>query len=478
MRDSELVGQLTLALGRANTPRMTPRAIGEALSERWRALVVRLSLVNEAGAQSIDAKRERDDRWTTHQPDPSTTPRPTIPTAPSLTESREGRVLSLPFDLDDARGLLVIRTGAGERIEGDPTYLSTLVRVVELALGHQQLLQRVADLSRTAHAENRRLRESLLPSEIVARSPQMRDVVRRLAMVARYNTVVLVRGESGVGKELVSREIHRRSPRSRHPFVQINCGAIPGQLVESELFGHEKGAFTGADRTHQGVFEQANRGTLMLDEVGELPLDVQVKLLRVLQEGKVRRVGAEREVEVDVRVIAATNRDLQQMVQDRSFREDLYYRLNVFPILIPPLRDRPDDLPPLVRGVTEQLATRLGVSKPAIPRDVLSRLGTYSWPGNVRELSNVLETSIILGGGRTLELPTDFGTTPVAGMRDPVTIQPLEDSIRAAIDGALRVTRGKVYGQDGAAAALGLHPATLQSKMRKLGINRTDYVSP
>lgn len=403
-------------------------------------------------------------------------------TAPSTAVLHGGLRLALPLELGEGLGELAIWCGNALPILKEPTYLATLARLVEVALDNQRLVQRVADLSRRAHIENRELREALEDlsggGEIVARSPQMLAVMDRVAMVARYDTSVLIHGASGTGKECISREIHRRSSRSRKSFVQVNCGAIPSQLVESELFGHEEGAFTGASRSHRGVFEQAHHGVLLLDEVGDLPLDAQVKLLRVLQEGRIRRVGAESEISIDVRVVAATNRNLVEMVRTGEFREDLYFRLSVFPIEIPPLRERPEDIAPLVSHLLAQLAKKLGTRAPEISDISLGRLKAHAWPGNIRELANVLEAAIILGRGRTLELPHEFGLAPPAARPEHVqTPMPLSAVVRRAIEVALRSTRGKIYGDDGAAALLGLHPATLQSKMRKLGVVRDDFVA-
>jgi formate hydrogenlyase transcriptional activator len=303
----------------------------------------------------------------------------------------------------------------------------------------------------------------------VARSPAMRDAVERAHRVAAYPTTVLLTGESGSGKEVLAREIHRRSPRARRPMLQLNCGAIPESLVESELFGHERGAFTGADRVHAGLFERADGGTLFLDEVGELPLGTQVKLLRVLQDQRISRVGGTAVIEVDVRLIAATNRTLTAMVNGGTFREDLYYRLDVFAIRVPPLRERRADLVPLVKVLLAQLSKKLGIASPQLTRAALAKLEAHDWPGNVRELMNVLETALILGEGRTLELPELARRT-----NKGVTTQ-FDGAVREAIEESLRATRGKIYGTDGAAARLGLKPGTLQSKMKKLGIRRPEF---
>jgi transcriptional regulator with GAF, ATPase, and Fis domain len=377
-----------------------------------------------------------------------------------------------------AAGLAVVPAGELPGFCADPEFRAALGQVVAAIARHLEVVQRVATLSRRAHAENRELRADLdrlgQHGPIIARSAAMRTVLDRVELVARHPTTVLLLGESGTGKEVLAREIHRRSPRAHRAMVQLNCGALPEALVESELFGHERGSFTGADRVHLGAFERAERGTVFLDEVGELPLAAQVKLLRVLQERQIRRVGGETQIDVDVRLIAASNRPLAAMVRDGAFREDLYYRLDVFALHVPPLRERRGDLGPLVAALTRELAHKLDTPVPATSRAVLARLEAHDWPGNVRELRNVLETAMILGGGKTLELPDELPRRArPAGPAEPAT---LDASVRAAIEDALRATRGKLYGADGAAARLGVKPGTLQSKMRKLGIQRTRFV--
>jgi formate hydrogenlyase transcriptional activator len=375
-------------------------------------------------------------------------------------------------------GLLVWRSDGWPAFLRDATFLEALTKVIEGGLRHLTVVERVAQSSRRAYAENRELRADLgrmtRQPAIVAKSRAMRAALSRAELVARHPTTVLLMGESGTGKEVVAREIHRLSPRSHRPLLQINCGALPEQLVESELFGHERGAFTGADRAHAGVFERAHRGTLFLDEVGELPPSAQAKLLRVLQERQVRRVGAVDQIDVDVRLIAATNRSLADMVRDGRFREDLFYRLNVFTISLPPLRERGEDLAPLVATLVHDLSERLRLPEPSISRSVMTRLVAHDWPGNVRELANVLEAALIVGGGRTIELPEQFQASPrrSEGAGAPT----LDASVRVAIERALQSTRGKIYGRDGAAARLGLKPGTLQSKMQKLGIRRDRFI--
>lgn len=303
----------------------------------------------------------------------------------------------------------------------------------------------------------------------------MRRCLDRALAVAPYDTPVLVTGPSGSGKELVARRIHTLGPRHRGPFVQLNCGAIPEGLVESELFGHERGAFTGAVALHRGVFERASGGTLLLDEVGELSAASQVKLLRVLQEGTFSRVGAETMRRSDARVIAATHRDLLSLTATGTFREDLFYRLAVFEVRVPGLRERLDDLPRLAHQLVERIATRMGRAVPAIDRVTLDRLATHDWPGNVRQLENMLEAALVMSASDRLELPPP-SLAPRPRAAAPAAVEPLEHAIRRCIEAALESTRGKIYGPGGAAQRLELKPGTLQSKMRKLGIDRRAFV--
>ena len=377
-------------------------------------------------------------------------------------------------------GLAVVPQAPLPALFSDPEVCAVLARVVQVALHHLEVIQRVARVSQRAHAEARELRADLERLEdtgpIIANSAAMRAVVSRATLVARHATTVLLTGESGTGKEIIAREIHRRSPRGHRPMLQLNCAAIPEALIESELFGHERGAFTGAERTHAGVFERAHRSTLLLDEVGELSLAAQAKLLRVLQERQICRVGGEVQHEVDVRLIAATHRPLAAMVRAGTFREDLFYRLDVFSIAVPPLRDRRDDLGPLTVALARELAARLGTAVPPIPRALIQRLRAHDWPGNVRELANLLETALVLGGGTTLVLPDEF-PDPSRRLAEPgPRAQGFGAAVRDVIEAALRATRGQIYGAGGAAARLGLKPATLQSKMKKLGVDRARFV--
>ena len=321
---------------------------------------------------------------------------------------------------------------------------------------------------------------SVEPSnEIVGRSAAITRVLEKIEQVAGTDSTVLIRGETGTGKELIARAIHQQSPRRDQPLIALNCGAIASGLVESELFGHERGAFTGAVSRKVGRFELADGGTLFLDEIGDLSPELQVKLLRVLQEGELTRVGGSEVIRVDVRIIAATHRDLSAMVASGGFRQDLYYRLNVFPVMVPPLRERREDIPPLVSHFASQYAERLGKRIDTIPDAVMDQLSAFHWPGNIRELANVIERSVIVSPGSTLQL-AEWATgayVPVAAT-PPRTAAPtgglagLMDLERQHILATLERTRWKVSGPGGAAEILGLKPTTLEARMKKLGIAR------
>jgi formate hydrogenlyase transcriptional activator len=311
---------------------------------------------------------------------------------------------------------------------------------------------------------------------IIGGSLRLRRVVRLVESVAPTDAAVLIRGETGTGKELIASLIHTLSARRNGPFLKFNCTAIPAGLLESELFGHERGAFTGAIARRIGRFELADGGTLLLDEVGDLPLDLQPKLLRVLEEQEFERVGSAHTIRSDVRVIAATNRSLEELVEAGEFRADLYYRLNVFPIDLPALRERPEDIPPLARHFVAQHARSLGRRIESIPPDVMERLVHHPWPGNVRELQHAIQRAVILSRGPSLQLP------PLdAGVRMARTPAPqaetFDDAVREHILDVLRETNGVVSGPRGAAARLGLKRTTLLSKMERLGIGPGDVTT-
>ncbi len=324
-------------------------------------------------------------------------------------------------------------------------------------------------------------------SEIIYQSDAMRNVLEQIDLVAPSDSTVLILGETGTGKELIARAIHRLSQRHRRSMIKMNCAAIPSGLLESDLFGHDKGAFTGATTTHIGRFEMADKSTLFLDEIGDMPLDLQPKLLRVLQEREIERIGGNKVIPVDVRLIAATNRDLKLMTDEREFREDLYYRLNVFPILIPPLRERPEDISLLATHFTQKIAQRMNRKIDCIPRDALEQLARYPWPGNVRELENVIERAVILTRGNTLNIQLhelnipkhsrlkSALETPSALERKMQTAAPENDETeRLRIIDALKATNGVVAGARGAAMRLGLKRTTLLSRMQRLGISIQD----
>jgi len=308
---------------------------------------------------------------------------------------------------------------------------------------------------------------------IVGSSPALHAVLDQVRIVAPTGSTVLIEGETGTGKELIARAIHMHSERGHRPFVKVNCAAIPTELLESELFGHERGAFTGALAQRIGRFETADGGTLFLDEIGDMPLHLQTKLLRVVQEQEFERVGGNRTIRVDVRIVAATNRNLKGMVEENKFRADLYYRLAVFPMNVPPLRERREDIHLLTRYFVQKHAKRMGRKIESIPTYALEALTTYDWPGNIRELQNVIERSVVLSDGPELHvaLPElDCRSAPVALHVRASNVTELSE--RARILQVLKETKGMVGGPDGAAARLGLKRTTLQSRMRKYNIAR------
>ena len=310
--------------------------------------------------------------------------------------------------------------------------------------------------------------------EIVGTSAALTAVLKQVEIVAPTESTVLILGETGTGKELIARAIHAASSRSRRPFVKLNCAAIPTGLLESELFGHEKGAFTGAIAQRIGRFELADGGTVFLDEVGEIPLELQPKLLRVLQEREFERLGSTRTLRTDARLIAATNRELQKMVEQRKFREDLFYRLNVFPICVPALRERPEDIPLLVNHFAQRFARRMNRTIETIPAETMAALTRYPWPGNIRELQNLIERAVILSHGPVLQIPLQDLDNRTALRRDNGKDQTLEAAERTHILAILKETRWVLGGARGAAARLGINRSTLQFRLKKLGIVRPD----
>jgi len=405
---------------------------------------------------------------------------------------KSDRPVLLEYSLAIAQGL---RSYEASMVRCDGDKILAIVRdITERKEAEESLtkaLDEVQRLKNQLHEENVYLQEEIRVAsnfgEIIGSSEALRRVLRQAEQVAPLNTTVSILGETGTGKELVAHAIHNLSGRQNHTLVKVNCAALPGTLIESELFGHEKGAFTGADARRTGRFEIANGGTIFLDEVGELPLDLQAKLLRVLEEGEFERVGGSHTVKVDVRVIAATNRNLEEEVRKGAFRSDLYYRLNIFPITLPPLRERKEDIPILVTHMVKQLSKKLGKTIDAIPQETMTKLRNYPWPGNVRELRNVIERAVIVTQGSKLRLIDDLDLQAFElqlhaqaavhnGIADSVQAgETLEQTEYNLITRTLKSVHWRVEGPGGAAELLNLHPSTLRSKMRKLGIERPRY---
>ena len=357
----------------------------------------------------------------------------------------------------------------------DVDFLNLLSKQVAIAIENALAFQEIARLKDQLAQEKVYLEDEIRGEmnfdEIIGRSPALRKVLQQLETVAPTDSTVLIYGDTGTGKELIARAIHNLSSRAKAPFVKLNCAAIPTGLLESELFGHEKGAFTGAVSQRIGRFELASHGTVFLDEVGEIALELQPKLLRVLQEREFERLGSSHTLRTDARLIAATNRDLAALVADQKFRADLYYRLNVFPLQVPPLRDRQEDIPLLVRYFVQQFSRRMNRVIDTIPSEAMSALVQYHWPGNIRELQNLMERAVILTTGPVLHVPLhDLESQPVASA--PRKVVSLEDAERRHILEALEAANWVVAGARGAATLLGLKRSTLQARMEKLGIRR------
>ena len=341
----------------------------------------------------------------------------------------------------------------------------------------EKALREVTQLKERLAAEGQYLREELKADhnfeDIVGSSSELLTTLQQLDRVAETNATVLLLGETGTGKELLARATHARSKRSKRPLIKVDCTTLPPGLIESELFGHEKGAFTGAHQSQVGRFELAHRGTIFLDEVGELPLELQSKLLRVVQEGELERLGGKGVKKVDVRVIAATNRNLRDEVRAGRFREDLYYRLNVFPVEIPPLRDRREDIPALAMSFLTQRSRALGKQVERIPAQTMDALIAYDWPGNIRELQNMIERAIILSPGPELLLTEPLEPRkPRPQTASGVLRRDLDELERRRIVDALQASEWKIKGEGNAASRLGLKPSTLRSRMKRLGIKR------
>jgi len=420
----------------------------------------------------------------------------------------EGDPFDGVLDFPPGHACMVVPLVAGNHAYGALTldrakcerYPDTTVQLVEvygqvlgLAIQNAEKAEALERLHDSDHAHARLLEAELAGDAVndASRSPAMRDVLRKAELVAATSTPVLIRGETGTGKERLAWSIHNASPRREQAFVRINCAAIPPSLLEAELFGHTKGAFTGATRDRAGRFQMANGGTILLDEIGELPTELQAKLLRVLQEGTIEPVGSDRTSRIDVRVIAATHVHLERAITDKRFREDLFYRLNVFPIELPPLRERLEDLPRLCEAIMREQARRTGRREMRVSKAGLGKLASYAWPGNIRELANILERATILSPSReiaveTLHLPDpepasysktarDLGKASTARDTNKIEGWPTLEEMQARyIRQVLGETRGRVYGTGGAAEILGMKPSTLQSRMKKLGVQRRD----
>ena len=389
--------------------------------------------------------------------------------------------------------LAVASTAPDQYSEADVRFLQEAAAQIALAVANMTAYEEIAALKARLEHEKEYLQEEIRREhnfvEMVGSSPALLAVLRRVEQVAPTDSTVLISGETGTGKELIARAVHGRSARKGRALVKVNCAAISAGLVESELFGHVKGAFTGAIERRVGRFELADGGTIFLDEVGDLPLDTQVKLLRVLQEHEFEPVGSSRTVRVDVRVIAATNRDLREAVQAGRFRADLFYRLNVVPLAVPPLRERAADVPSLAMFFLAQFAKQFGKPIDTVPPETMERLRRYAWPGNIRELQNVIERAVVLCQGAILKLDDDLLPVPPAPVADaapaasdrPRLPEPaaglatLEDVERAHIRAVLREAGWLIEGPRGAARILGLHPNTLRSRMDKHGIKRPGH---
>jgi formate hydrogenlyase transcriptional activator len=373
------------------------------------------------------------------------------------------------------RVLGVLALASREENAFDPeaaAFLSQVAQQVAIGVENALAYGEIADLKDKLAQEKLYLEDEIRGEMdfegIVGQSSALRHVLNLVETVAPSDSTVLLLGETGTGKELIARAIHERSRRKERTFVKLNCAAIPTGLLESELFGHERGAFTGAIAQKIGRLELADQGSLFLDEVGDIPVEIQPKLLRALQEREFERLGSNRTKKVDVRLVAATNRDLEQMMENREFRSDLYYRLNVFPIRIPPLRERPEDIPLLVRYFTQKYGRLMNKQIESIPAAAMRKLSSWPWPGNIRELENFIERSVILTHGPSLQAPiaelsNNGKTTPVAGTR--------EAGERNEMVRILKITNGRVAGPDGAAARMGLKRTTLIARMKKLGVD-------
>lgn len=414
---------------------------------------------------------------------------------PNLIPPRlEGDVLVGPLNgTEGPLGTLILVSRADRGFaEADEALAATLLEPFTVALENDRRIQEMTRLREAAEADKHSLLTKLgrqdVNDTIVGAEAGLKPVMERVEQVAPSDVPVLIFGETGSGKEVIARAIHARSRRASGPFLRVNCGAIPSELIDSELFGHERGSFTGAVGLRKGWFERSDGGTLFLDEVGELPLAAQVRLLRILQDGTFERVGGQRLLKVNVRIVAATHRDLHEMVRDGRFRQDLWYRIAVFPVYLPSLRDRPDDIAAMAEHFALRACRRFGLSPHGPTSEDLALLRAYSWPGNVRELAAVIDRAAILGDGQRLDIAKALGVTPPAltEQSQPVPEQTppprsaegflsLDEAMARHIESALTLTHGRVEGRYGAARLLKINPHTLRARMRKLKIDWRQY---
>jgi formate hydrogenlyase transcriptional activator len=381
----------------------------------------------------------------------------------------------LRFERETLGTLDIALKNAGGLEPGRRHDAEQLSRLIAIAFRNSTAVEETRRLNRLLDRENALLKNELRVARgnarYVVESPLMREVMEKVRLVAPTDMTVLIRGETGTGKEGLARLIHEHSARASEHFAAVNLAAIPETLIESELFGHERGAFTGATQRQVGQLEAAARGTVFLDEIGDAPSGVQIKLLRALQEREIQRLGSNRRIPIDVRVVAATNRPLERMLEDGTFRSDLYYRLAMFPIQLPPLRERREAIGPLTLYFVARFAAMMHVKPPAVTEADLRALEAHDWPGNVRELENTVARALILGRGRSLVLP-DLAAPPGPGAPTPTgrRVGRFDDAVRQILLGALAASRGRIYGPGGAAALLGLKPTTLQGKLRRYGV--------
>jgi transcriptional regulator with GAF, ATPase, and Fis domain len=397
-----------------------------------------------------------------------------------------GNILVSPLEKnEEGLSFLMLIMPAGIKSPGHYyKLLNLLIEPVSVAARNHNILKKMMTSKEASEADRKKLLTKLgrdkIGDDIVGRQKGLKTVMERVDLVAGSDLPVLIFGETGTGKELISRAIHNKSHRSRGPFIRVNCGAIPSELIDSQLFGHERGAFTGAVETRIGWFEQASGGTLFLDEVGELPIEAQVRFLRILQDGWLERVGSKKPIKIDVRIVLATNRDLVKLVSQNLFREDLWYRISTFPIFLPPLRDRFEDLPSLAAHFAQQSSVRFGLPEVLPDNSDISLLSSYNWPGNIRELKAVIDRASLLGNGKKLEIARALGWQNSFERQQPENhsqdkkgsaLCTLDEAMKNHIEAALKFSRGKVEGDHGAAQLLKINPHTLRARMRKLGID-------